>query len=345
MRARLEYGKDDALGVVSPWNALRLRELMKPSAAEANITGDTNPGFLDGISPKRIQTDHARTARQIKAYQRASLDMKVRWTIAGWPTDAWASKVYPDVSVEKAKQKLAQDLLWFCRLTDRDGKGSAGWRAHVRALARRSAKLSKLALTAVELRGPGTELNVRLAPSSRWLGGFEATPAGVKVAANMPTEESYTSPHMNGAEGTFRCTFPLLLQGRLIDGLRGEFRGGKLVRLEARRAKDRDFVANYIDSDPTGHGRRLGEVALVDATSRIGETGRTYYSTLLDENAAAHFAFGAGFGGTRTTKPARYLNDSTIHLDVMIGSPDFEVTGVTGKGRRIPVIRDGLWQI
>ena len=345
MRARLEHGKDDALGVISPWNALRLRELMKPHAAEANISGETNPGFLDGIRPKRIQTDHARIAKQTKAYQRASLDMRVRWTIAGWPTDAWASKVYPELSLDNAKRKLARDLLWFCRLTDADGVGSAGWLAHTRALARRSAKLSKLALTAVELRGPGTELNVRLAPQSRWLGGLEATPSGVKIAANMPTEETFTSPHMNGAEGTFACTFPLLFQGRLIDGLRGEFRGGKLVRLAAKRAKDRDFVANYIDSDPTGHGRRLGEVALVDATSRIGKKKRTYYSTLLDENAAAHIAFGAGFGGTRTTKPARYLNNSTIHLDVMIGGPDFEVTGVTEKGRRIPVIRDGLWQI
>ena len=344
-RARLEHGKDDALGVLSPWNSLRLRELMKPHAAEANITGETDPGFLDGIRPKRIQTDHARLAKQTKAYQRASLDMHVRWTIAGWPTDVWAGKVYPELPVEKAKRKLAQDLLWFCRLTDKDGKGSAGWLAHVRALSRRSAKLSKLALKAVELRGPGTELNIKLAPSSRWLGGLEATPSGVKIAANMPTEETFTSPHQNGADGTFACTFPLLFQGRLIDGLRGEFRGGKLVRLAAKRAQDRDFVANYIDSDPSGHGRRLGEVALVDESSRIGQKKRTYYSTLLDENAAAHIAFGAGFGGTRTTKPARYVNDSTIHLDVMIGGPDFEVTGVTENGRRIPVIRDGLWQI
>lgn len=345
MRARLEHGKDDALGVVSSWNALRLKELMKPHAAEANITGETDPGFLDGISPKRIQTDHARTAKQIKAYQRASLDMKVRWTIAAWPTDVWASKVYPELALDKAKKRLAQDLLWFCRLTDRDGKGSTGWLTHLRALSRRSAKLSKLELKAVELRAPGTELNVRLAPDSRWLGGLEATPAGVQIAANMPTEETFTSPHMNGAEGTFSCTFPLLFQGRLIDGLRGEFRGGKLVRLEAKRSKDRDFVANYLDSDPTGHGRRLGEVALVDESSRIGKKKRTYYSTLLDENAAAHFAFGAGFGGTRTTKPAKFLNDSSVHLDVMIGGPDLEVTGITEKGRRVPVIRDGLWQI
>ena len=82
------------------------------------------------------------------------------------------------------------------------------------------------------------------------------------------------------------------------------------MRLDASKTKDRDFVAAYIDSDPNGNGRRLGEVALVDATSRIGQSGRTYFHTLLDENAAAHIAFGAGFGGTRANG-ARGLNRST----------------------------------
>ena len=64
----------------------------------------------------------------------------------------------------------------------------------------------------------------------------------------------------------------------------------------------------------------------------------------MDENAAAHIAFGSGFGGTRTNG-ARGLNRSSVHLDVMIGGPDFEVTGITEKGKRVPVIADGLWQI
>src|SRR5262249_54375613 len=130
-----------------------------------------------------------------------------------------------------------------------------------------------------------------------------------------------------------------------ITGLRGEFRGGKLVRLHADDDDDRDFVAAYIDSDPSRRGRRLGEIALVDSSSRIGQSGHTYYNTLLDENAAAHIAFGSGFGGTRLTKPERGVNRSTIHLDVMIGSPELEVTGVTPKGTRKAVIADGAWQI
>ena len=90
--------------------------------------------------------------------------------------------------------------------------------------------------------------------------------------------------------------------------------------LDADRAADRDFVAEYLDSDATGNGRRLGEIALVDATSRIGLSGRTYFDTLLDENASTHIAFGQGFSGARTERPARGVNQSMVHLDVMIGA-------------------------
>ena len=344
MRARLEHGRDGAVGVVTPWHKTRLRELMKPDAAEIFIHAESDPGFLDGIPQKRITTEYARVAAQTRAYRRASLDGRVRWTIADWPTDHWAKQVYPKLSATAGKRKLAQDLLWFCRLTDEDGPGSSGWMEHCRAVARRSQKLTRLALARVELRGPGTELETRLVPGTRWLGSLEKTEWGTTIATNIPSEETFTSPDANGTEGTFACTFPLSFQGRVIEGLRGEFRNGRLVRLDAKRDADRDFVASYIDSDPK-NGRRLGELALVDATSRIGQTGRIYYDTLLDENAAAHIAFGSGFGATRTEKPARGLNKSAVHLDVMIGSPDFEVTGVTPKGRRVPVIRDGLWQI
>jgi len=344
-RARLLHGRDDALGVVSPWAARRYKELVKSSGARAAITGESEPGYLDGVAPRRLAADIGGAAKRIAFFRRANLDLKARWTGAAWPTDYWAEQVYPELSALEGKRALARDFLSFCRLTDADGKGSTGWLNHVRAIARRSAKLTRLGLTGLELRGPGTALDLRLAPESRWLGGQEETPSGVKIAPNMPTEESFTSPHAAGTNGTFACTFPLSFQGRLIEGLRGEFLGGKLIRLDASNKQDRDFVAAYIDGDPRGNGRRLGEVALVDTTSRIGQSGRTYFHTLLDENAAAHIAFGAGFGGTRTGPRAVGLNRATVHLDVMIGGPGFEATGITASGKRVPVIADGLWQI
>jgi aminopeptidase len=343
MRARLLHGTDEALGALSPWSRRRYREASGPNGALVQIAGEGEAGYLDGVPPERIATDYSRLAKQVDFLRRAQLNMEARWAIAAWPTDHWAGQVYPRLEPLKAKRRLARDLLRFCRLEDDDGKGTSGWVKHVRTLSRRSARLTKLGLARLELRGPGTELDLGFVEATRWLGGFETLADGRKLASNIPTEEVFTSPDPRRTSGTFRCTFPLSFRGRLIHGLRGEFSNGRLVRFEADSDEDRDFVAGFIDTDKAG--RRLGEVALVDASSRIGQAGRVYYNTLLDENAAAHIAFGSGFGGTRSETPARGVNRSTIHLDVMIGGPELEATGINARGRRIPLIRDGAWQI
>ena len=38
-------------------------------------------------------------------------------------------------------------------------------------------------------------------------------------------------------------------------------------------------------------------------------------------------------------------NQSSIHVDFMIGSDDVAVSGVTGGGESVPVLRDGSWQL
>ena len=113
-----------------------------------------------------------------------------------------------------------------------------------------------------------------------------------------------------------------------------------------KRDVDRDWLARYLAS--IRNADRLGEVALLDSSSRIGQTGRIYYNGLLDENAAAHIAFGSGFAKTRTVPVGRArhgVNRSRTHIDVMIGTDDLEATGVTAKGRRVMLVSDGLWQI
>jgi aminopeptidase len=96
---------------------------------------------------------------------------------------------------------------------------------------------------------------------------------------------------------------------------------------------------------------RLGEVALVDADSRVGKTGLTFYDTLFDENAASHIALGMAIvkavDGAEEL-PAeelheRGVNVSSIHTDFMIGSPELAVSGVTNDGRELPILRGGDW--
>ena len=82
-------------------------------------------------------------------------------------------------------------------------------------------------------------------------------------------------------------------------------------------------------------------MALVDAEGRIGRTGRVYMETLLDENAASHIALGGGYHSQVGEEDRGRVNASDIHVDVMIGSPEVEVTGLTAGGEEVPVLSGG----
>ena len=112
------------------------------------------------------------------------------------------------------------------------------------------------------------------------------------------------------------------------------------MRIEADDEGDREFLAGYLARDRGAS--RLGELALVDNSSRVGAAGRPYFTTLLDENAAAHIAFGLGFGDCRAPG-APPVNRSVVHLDVMIGSPEMDVEATDATGKSVTIISDGAF--
>jgi aminopeptidase len=338
--ARFHDGGRAAIGARAAWARARARALMEPDAAIVHIAGEGEPGALDRVAPTLLAEDQAIVRRQLRSYVRATLDGRIRWAIAAWPTEPWARQVYPELDAPAARRRLARDLVWFCRVSEKDGDGTSAWARHARGLEARARRLSRLPIERIELRAPGTELTLPIAPEAVWLGGRERTASGRLTSPNMPTEEVFTTPVAAGVEGTFRCSRPLGFRGRTIEGLAGEFRSGRLVRLEASRKADRELVSTLLDTDDGA--RRVGEIALVDSSSRIGRAGRTYFNTLVDENAAAHFAFGAAYATTHPPR-ARWPNRSSLHLDVMIGTDDFEATAAGPRGRRIPLIEAGSW--
>jgi len=343
--ARVRHARDGFLGPASAWGQRRQHAQLERSSCVVTIFGESDPGVFDGLPPERLAADALRAMEHLRWFVRAVENGRWRWVGVGWPTRFWASQVYPELDSLAGQRRLADDLLHFCRLGADDTPGGEGWTAHAKGLAARARALTELGLERLELRGGGTELTLRISPGSRWLGGQEENANGQLVASNFPTEECFTSPEALSTEGTFSCSRPLSFRGRTIAGIAGEFRGGRLVRLEAASDADRDFLAAFLDADR--HGRRLGEVALVDRSSRIGQAGHVYSNTLVDENAVAHIAFGSGFGQTRTEngRGARGVNRATIHLDVMIGTDELEATGVAPGGRRIPLIAGGSWQL
>ena len=39
------------------------------------------------------------------------------------------------------------------------------------------------------------------------------------------------------------------------------------------------------------------------------------------------------------------INQSVVHVDFMIGSPELDVDGITTDGNHVPVLHAGAWQI
>jgi aminopeptidase len=87
-------------------------------------------------------------------------------------------------------------------------------------------------------------------------------------------------------------------------------------------------------------------VALVDRESRIGRLGRTFFTTLLDENASSHLALGDAYAAP-IADPADLprINESAVHIDFMVGSDDVTVTGTTKRGAQVTILHGGSWQI
>ena len=96
---------------------------------------------------------------------------------------------------------------------------------------------------------------------------------------------------------------------------------------------------------------RLGEIALVDANSRVGATGLLFYDTLFDENAASHMALGSAIlqsvpsaaASSSEERHARGVNHSSLHTDFMIGSRELEVSGVTSADEEVAILRNGIF--
>ena len=151
----------------------------------------------------------------------------------------------------------------------------------------------------------------------------------------------FTTPDPERVEGVVRSTRPRELDGTIVRDFEVRFKSGRAVRSTA--AENAEVLQAYVERDEGA--ARLGELALVDGAGRIGPLDTVFYDTLIDENAASHIALGQGFDWAVDEADRDRINRSEIHVDFMIGSPEVDVTGVTASGERVPVLRDGAWQI
>jgi aminopeptidase len=342
MRYRL--APEESFDHAAKWLYDGMGAAFKSGAARLAIAGG-NPSLLSNEDPEKV----GRANRAVSQAYRPALELITRhainWTIVASATPAWAAAMFPDDAADVALAKLWEAIFQTTRINCDDPV--AAWKTHDAGLHKRAARLNEKHYAFLQYRSPGTDFRLGLADDHLWLGGGTTAGNGLYCIPNMPTEEVFTTPHKDRADGAVTATKPLSHQGTMIEGIRVRFAEGRIV--EAHATRGQEVLQRLIDTDDGA--RRLGEVALVPHSSPIAHSGMLFLNTLFDENAASHIALGQAYSsclrdGDKLTPEqlaAKGANDGLIHVDWMIGSGQLDVDRITATGVTEPLMRQGEW--
>jgi aminopeptidase len=304
----------------------------------------SDPELMKDVDPKRISRQNKARATALEHYRSRTMGNRNTWCVASAPSSAWAMKVFPGKTEAKAIEALWDAIYTAVRVDTHDPVNA--WRTHQKALDTRLAMLKEYNFASLRYKNSlGTDLVIALPKGHQWFGGGDECSRGYVFVANMPTEEVFTMPHRDGANGKVVSSMPLNYNGNLIEGLWLVFEKGVVVDYGARRGLQ--TLKELLETDEGA--KRLGEVALVPYDSPISNMGILFYNTLFDENASCHFALGKAYptciaGGVDMDKPALLaagVNDSLVHVDFMVGSADLSITGTRADGSEVTFFKAG----
>lgn len=312
-------------------------------ACYLSITGG-DPDLLKGIDPKRIALASKTAGAVMKPAMKYTMNDMNSWCVVGYPTKAWAKKVFPDLSDEEGVQKLKEEIYKTVRLDREDP--IVAWNEHLDILTKRADKLNDMNLDSLHYTTKrGTDLTIGLPKGHIWVGAISTDDRGTEFLPNLPTEEIFSAPDKNRVDGVVYSTKPLNLNGSLVDDFKVVFKGGKAVEVSAKVGEE-----NLKDLIKTDEGScYLGEVALVSVESPINRSGLVFMNTLFDENASCHLAFGAAYptcvkGGEKMSDEELAelgINDSQKHVDFMVGDETLEITGYDTEGNAYKIFESG----
>ncbi|MDP9234814.1 MAG: aminopeptidase [Actinomycetota bacterium] len=342
-RAMLLNAADEVLTWTPPYLLKQYQDLAADRGAIISISGDPEPELFADVDPKR--TGGARMLELAEESFRQLNQGLTAWTIIACPNKGWAEAALGEPDTDRLWDAVAR----AARLYDDDPVQS--WWDRMEELGTRADSLNKHELDAVHFSGPGTDLTVGLLPNSSWQSARFETSWGQKHIPNLPTEEVFNAPDFRRTEGVVTSTRPLFLVGTgvIVRDLKVRFEAGKIVEVDA--SSGADVVKAQLQTDE--QAPFLGEVALVDKSSQVGQTGVVFGNTLFDENATCHIAYGGGIAQavegagelSGEDQIAMGLNHSKVHTDFMIGGAQVDVDGVTPQGETIPIIRSDTWQL
>lgn len=344
--ARFQHAPRDSFEEFPAWRTAAMAEAAGQGDAFLAISGQ-DPDLLKDQDPELVALRQRVADRHMLPVRRRLMADATNWSIISQPIQAWAAKVYPASPPDEQISRLWESIFKICRIDRPDPL--LAWQSHLEQLAAKRDFLNARRYTALKYSGPGTNLTLGLPRNHVWHGGQKETLSGILFIPNLPTEEVFTMPHRDKAEGVVSSTKPLSYAGVLIEDFSLTFENGRVTRVTAQKGET--TLKRLVESDE-GAGR-LGEIALVPHSSPVSQTGLLFYNTLFDENASSHLALGRAYRFSLHDGPAMSDqefaaaggNHSLTHVDFMIGSGEIDIDGLTADGTAEPVMRRGEWSI
>ena len=253
---------------------------MKKMNAYIAVRGSNNVTELSDVPPETMKL----VARKMRPVQDQRVK-KTKWVVLRWPTPSMAQLA------GMSTEALEDFFFEVCTLDYR--KLLPG----MKALHRLMEKTDR-----VEVKGPGTDLRFSMK-------GIPAVICGGD--RNIPDGEVFSCPVRNSVEGHVTFSAPSIYQGIGFDGIRLEFKGGKIVDATSNETKKLNKI---LDSDPGA--RYIGEFSL-GFNPRILHPMR---DILFDEKIAGSFHLTPG----QAYEEADNGNRSQVHWDMVnIQRPEY----------------------
>jgi aminopeptidase len=311
---RFKNAPRDSFKELSSWWINGIHDVAKAGDAIIRFNS-VDPDLLIDQDPSAIATAQQTLAVQSKPFQELVSRNALNWVLIAPPSGAWSEKLFPDIDLEDRTTKFWDVMFEICRIKEENPVSA--WKNHLQQLKARCEYLNQKQYSAL------------------------------KFTSSFPTEEIFTLPHRNEVDGFVTATKPVSAGGFLIEDISFTLSEGRITRATASRHEEIMLKLIQMDEGAT----RLGEIALVPHSSSISQLDTMFYNILLDENTSIHLAVGNAYKFCMTDGESmsddEFLdtggNISNLHGDVMIGSGEMDVDGVTANSIPEPVMRAGEW--
>ncbi len=327
------YGKgsDAQIKTVPPGD----RELMQNLSGLISLIAPSSLTHLAGTDPAKI--GQAAVARK---FLREIMEGREQtgafgWTLCAYPTPEQARCA--GVSMEE----YARVIKRACFLDDPDP--AARWAGVYDDAQRVKQALGALDIKSLRVESAHCDLTVTPGDQRRWLG---------VSGHNIPSFEIFLSPDWRGTEGVYHADQPSYRSGNRVQGVRLEFKAGRVVAATANEGQE--FVQKQLAMDQGA--AQLGEFSLTDR--RHSRIDAFMANTLFDENFGGafgncHVAVGASYADTFSGDQARLdaglkkelgFNDSALHWD-LVNTEDKTVTALLADGSQRVIYKSGEFDL